>query len=75
MVAVVQEVVLQSIVPSRKVEGGLQETFGLVGRRETVLTRQRSRRGGVGVLLVGDGVQTRVGLGSPDRSGLWWTLL
>jgi hypothetical protein len=74
MVAVVQEIVLQSIVPCRKVEGGLQEVPGLMSRRETVLTRQCSRRGGMDMSF-GEGVQTRVGLGSPDRSGLWWTFL
>jgi hypothetical protein len=74
MVTGIQEVVLQSIVPSRKVEGGLQEILGLVGRRQTIFTRKCSRTGGMGILF-GEGVETSVRVGSPDRSGLWGAFL
>lgn len=43
MVTVVQEVVFQSIVPSRKVESVLQKILGLVGRGETILAWKHSR--------------------------------
>jgi hypothetical protein len=74
MVTGVQEVVLQSIVPSRKVEGGLQEILGLVGRRQTVLARECSRTGDTSILF-GEGMETSVRVGPPDRSGLWGTFL
>jgi len=73
MVAGIQEVVLQGIVPSREVEGGLQEVLGLLGRRQAVLARMCSRTGGMDMLFGGRGSETRVGLSSPDWSGLWRT--
>lgn len=74
MVAGIQEVVLESIVPSREVEAGLQKILGLAGRRETVLARGCSGTGGRGILF-GGGSETGVGVSSPDWSGLWRTLL
>lgn len=70
----IKEVVFQSIVPGREVEGGLQEVLGLMGRRQTVLARECRRTGGVGIVF-GGGVETSVGVGSPDKSGLWGTFL
>ena len=70
----VQEVVLQSIVPGRKVESGLQEVLGLVGRRQTAFARQCRRTGCRGILF-GGGSETSVGVSSPDRSGQGRTLL
>jgi len=71
-VAGIQEVVLQGIVPSCEVEGGLQEVLGLLSRRQAVLARVCSRTGGMDMLF-GGGSETRVGLSSPDWGCLWGT--